>query len=46
MASCFMPGEYARLTRLSSGFSKKLENLEAAVAVFLEFYDFVWRTRQ
>jgi hypothetical protein len=27
------------------GFSKKLENLEAACAVFLAFYNFVWRTR-
>ncbi|MGO8751600.1 MAG: IS1 family transposase [Thermoguttaceae bacterium] len=34
-----------RFTRLSLGFSKKLENLEAACAVFLAFYNFVWRTR-
>ena len=27
------------------GFSKKLENLEAAVAMFLAYYNFVWRTR-
>ncbi len=33
-----------RFTRLSLGFSKKLENLEAARAVFLCFYNFVWRT--
>ena len=30
-------------TRLSLGFSKKLENLEAAFAMFLAFYNFVWR---
>ena len=35
-----------RFTRLSLGFSKKLENLEAAVAMFLAYYNFVWRTRQ
>ena len=34
-----------RFTRLSLGFSKKLENLEAACAVFLAFYNFVRRTR-
>jgi hypothetical protein len=34
-----------RFTRLSLGFSKKLENLEAAVAMFLAYYNFVWRTR-
>ncbi|MGO8745253.1 MAG: IS1 family transposase [Thermoguttaceae bacterium] len=33
-----------RFTRLSLGFSKKLENLDAAVAVFLAYYNFVWRT--
>jgi len=33
-----------RFTRLSLGFSKKLENLEAAVAMFLAYYNFVWRT--
>lgn len=33
-----------RFTRLSLGFSKKLENLEAAVAAFLAYYNFVWRT--
>jgi hypothetical protein len=31
--------------RLSLGFSKKLENLEAACAMFLAYYNFVWRTR-
>ncbi len=34
-----------RFTRLSLGFSKKLENLEAAVAVFLCYYNWCWRTR-
>ena len=34
-----------RFTRLSQGFSKKLENLEAAVSMFVAFYNFVWRTR-
>lgn len=34
-----------RFTRLSLGFSKKLENLEAAVAMFLAYYNYVWRTR-
>ncbi len=34
-----------RFTRLSLGFSKKLECLEAAVAMFLGYYNFVWRTR-
>jgi IS1 family transposase len=33
-----------RFTRLSLGFSKKLENLEAACAMFLAYYNFVWRT--
>jgi|GEM_PF-6297149 len=33
------------VTRLSLGFSKKLENLEAAVATFLAYYNYVWRTR-
>lgn len=33
-----------RFTRLSLGFSKKLENLEAACAMFIAFYNFVWRT--
>jgi IS1 family transposase len=34
-----------RFTRLSLGFSKKLENLEAACAMFLCYYNFCWRTR-
>lgn len=34
-----------RFTRLSLGFSKKLENLEAAVAMFVAYYNFVWRCR-
>jgi IS1 family transposase len=34
-----------RFTRLSLGFSKKLANLEAAVAIFLAYYNFCWRTR-
>ena len=34
-----------RFTRLSLGFSKKLENLEAASAVLMAYYNFVWRTR-
>ena len=34
-----------RFTRLSLGFSKKLANLEAACAMFLAYYNFVWRTR-
>ncbi|HUE73514.1 MAG TPA: hypothetical protein VMP01_21740 [Pirellulaceae bacterium] len=27
------------------GFSKKLENLEAACGLFLAYYNYVWRTR-
>ena len=34
-----------RFTRLSLGFSKKLENLDAAIAAFIAFYDFCWRPR-
>lgn len=34
-----------RFTRLSLGFSKKLENLEAGVAMFMAYYNWVWRTR-
>jgi hypothetical protein len=34
-----------RFTRLSLGFSKKLENLQASVAIFMAFYNWVWRTR-
>ena len=31
-----------RFTRLSLGFSKKLENLEAAVALYVAYYNFCW----
>ncbi len=34
-----------RFTRLALGFSKKLENLEAACALHLAYYNFCWRTR-
>ena len=34
-----------RFTHLSLGFSKKLECLEAAAALFLAYYNFVWRPR-
>ena len=34
-----------RFTRLCLGFSKKLENFEAACAMFLTYYNFCWRTR-
>jgi len=34
-----------RFTRLSLGFSKKLENLEAACAIFLAYYNFCSHTR-
>lgn len=34
-----------RFTRLSVGFSKKLRNHEAAINVFVAYYNFVWRTR-
>ena len=34
-----------RFTRLALGFSKKLEYHEAAIAMFLAYYNFVWRTR-
>jgi hypothetical protein len=34
-----------RFIRLSLGFSKKVENLEAACAMFLPYYNFCWRTR-
>jgi len=34
-----------RFTRLSLGFSKKLECLEAAASLFLAYYNFVWRSR-
>jgi hypothetical protein len=29
--------------RLSLGFSKKLENLQAAIALFICYYNFCWR---
>ena len=35
-----------RLNRLTLCFSKKLENLEAAFAMFAAHYNFVWRTRR
>lgn len=34
-----------RFARLTLAFSKKLENLENAVALFIAYYDFCWRTR-
>jgi IS1 family transposase len=34
-----------RFTRLSLGFSKKLENLAAAVALHMAYYNFCWRNR-
>jgi IS1 family transposase len=34
-----------RFTRLSLGFSKKLDNLAAAVAMYMAFYNFCWRPR-
>jgi hypothetical protein len=35
-----------RLNRLTYCFSKKLENLEAAFAMFAAYYNFCWRTRK
>jgi transposase-like protein/IS1 family transposase len=35
-----------RLNRLTLCFSKKLENLEAAFAMFAAYYNFCWRTRK
>lgn len=35
-----------RLNRLTYAFSKKLENLQAAFAVFAAYYNFCWRTRK
>jgi hypothetical protein len=32
-----------RFTRLALGFSKKLENLEAAVDLHMAYYNFCWR---
>jgi IS1 family transposase len=34
-----------RFTRLSAGFSKKLDNLAAAVSLFMAYYNFCWRPR-
>lgn len=34
-----------RFTRLALGFSKKLANLEAAVALHIAYYNFCWRPR-
>ncbi len=34
-----------RFSRLTLGFSKKLDNLAAAVAMFLAYYNFCWRPR-
>jgi hypothetical protein len=34
-----------RFCRLTLAFSKKLDNLKAAVAMHLAYYNFVWRTR-
>jgi len=35
-----------RFTRLSLGFSKKLENLAAAVALYVAYFNFCWRPRK
>ena len=35
-----------RFTRLAMGFSKKLENLESAVQLFLCYYNFCWQPRE
>ncbi|HWB13813.1 MAG TPA: hypothetical protein VG826_31595 [Pirellulales bacterium] len=35
-----------RLNRLTYCFSKRLRNLEAAFAMFVAFYNFIWRTRK
>lgn len=35
-----------RFTRLSLGFSKKLENLAAAVALHVAYFNFCWRSRE
>lgn len=34
-----------RMSRLTYAFSKKLENHQAAIAMFIAYYNFVWRTR-
>jgi hypothetical protein len=38
--------ENGRRLKRVRGFSKKLENLEACVAIFMANYNFVWRTRK
>jgi IS1 family transposase len=35
-----------RFTRLSLGFSKKLENLAAACSMYVAYYNYCWRTRE
>ncbi|MSR60666.1 MAG: hypothetical protein EXS05_24005 [Planctomycetaceae bacterium] len=35
-----------RFTRLSLGFSKKLENLAAATALHVAYFNFCWRMRE
>lgn len=35
-----------RFNRLTLGFSKKLENLAAATAMYIEFYNYCWRPRK
>ncbi len=35
-----------RFTRLSTGFSKKLDNLKAAVSLHVAYYNFCWRLRE
>ena len=35
-----------RFTRLSLGFSKKLENLGAAVALHVAYFNYCWRSRE
>jgi hypothetical protein len=39
-----LPKKRLRAVNDYLGFSKKLENLEAACAMFLAYYNFVWRT--
>lgn len=35
-----------RFTRLSMGFSKKLDNLKSAVSIHVAYYNFCWRLRE
>jgi hypothetical protein len=35
-----------RFTRLALGFSKKFENLQASVALYLAYYNFCWQPRE